>query len=212
MAIDKQKSEWRRPSAGPRAARPLGDVSIATGALVVTALIAMGCSAARSHDRTILGPLWTRECATSDGGALLRQSRQLGPVLEVGAQTTLGAGYLHRWALITLAPDGDSERDDVAGAQAHPSPRHEPDCRWHFGLFDRSTAEADDEVFVSRTEIGVFSGAGNELTGIRLGLDKTNTVRVPPDAWFELAIVDDDPSRSRLVVHRVGEQANERGE
>ena len=190
----------------------MGDVSIGTGALVVTALVAIGCSAARSHERTVLGPLWTRECATSDGGALLRQARQAGPVLEVGAQTTLGAGYLDRWALIALDPDGAADRGDVGGAQAHPSPRREQDCLWHFGLFDRSSAAADDEVFVSRTEIGAFSGAGNELTGIRLGLGKTNAVRVPPNAWFELAIVDDDPSRSRLVVHRVAEEANERGD
>jgi hypothetical protein len=160
---------------------------------IVVALSALGC-AGGERSRVLLGPLWVRECRTGDGEGTLRQTRQVGPLVELGEQSTVGAGYLERWTLAPREPADDPE----AGAGDDGTDV----CEWRFRLFERRGRTAD-EIFVSRTEVGVLSGVGRDLTGINVGFNHTNAIHMPDDAWIIVEAFPGDPRRSKLVVHRV---------
>lgn len=164
--------------------------------LLGTVLALAACGPSR--ERVLIGPMWARQCRTADGTGVVRQTRQVGPLFEVGNQTTVGAGYLDRWVLIGV---------DRSAAKQSNEPADDPraDCAWTFGFVRRESAGENDEVFVSRTEAGVMSGVGRELLGLNIGFNRTTAVRVPNDTWLVLNASAGDPPRSTVMLERAVE-------
>lgn len=135
----------------------------------------------------------------------MRHTRQVGPLIEVGDQTTVGAGYLDRWVLAGVDRSTASEpnRADEDAARSG--------CPWTFALIGHESGNEGNDVFVWRTEAGVLSGVGRELLGLNIGFNRTTAVRIPNDSWLVLNVTAGDPASSSVKLERALPVSTETG-
>jgi len=134
----------------------------------------------------------------------MRQTRQVGPLVEVGDQTTVGAGYLDRWVLVGVDRSAAAESNRAEEGSGS-------DCPWTFALVGHESGSDGSDVFVWRTEAGVLSGIGRELLGLNIGFNRTTAVRVPNDSWLVLNVSAGDPPSSSVKLERAQAVSTETG-